>query len=382
MSIDIDIVAMRMRTSIAKALVAAGGLDKNRGNAEQLRRYWTRGKGAAKIRWGQPGDWSRCVSHLSKYMGARAKGYCQLRHKEALGFYTSTHAKKDRENSSLSELELLKLELSEALFGNLDSFATEVTDEDMAKDIDVIVSEVEEPEWYPDTEIIVLLEDAENHKEDDEYASPVFAAVDPAAIADLSPEEVKAIEEEAKAQEAGPTDAPVDAGRDKYTPETQPRDERGKFRQVLARLKTDLGASGLQDVVEKVQNAENLDNAGNYDSADKAAAELMGILDRLDAKALNPEALENIRLSAGELGKVISNLPFAFGQDAEKIRFSDIPPALKKLMKDMITRVEDKIGTEDADVATSELKTFISGSELYSQSEISSQMSKLLRLLT
>jgi hypothetical protein len=223
-----------------------------------------------------------------------------------------------------------------------------------------------------------LLENLENTQE-----SPVsvVAAVDAEEIAKLSPEEIQAIEDEAKAQEAE-TPAPTGDDREKYTPETQPRDERGKFRQVLARLKTDLGASGLQDVVEKVQDAENLDNAGNYDSANKAAEELIGILDRLDAKALNPEALENIRLSAGELGKVISNLPFAFGAEAQKIRFSDVPPALKKLMKDMISRVEDKIGEEDADIATTELKSFISGSELYNQSEISSQMSKLLRLLT
>jgi hypothetical protein len=51
-------------------------------------------------------------------------------------------------------------------------------------------------------------------------------------------------------------------------------------------------------------------------------------------------------------------------------------------MEDMITRVEAKIGKEDADIATRELKSFMSGSDLYNQSEISSQMSKLLRLLT
>jgi hypothetical protein len=51
-------------------------------------------------------------------------------------------------------------------------------------------------------------------------------------------------------------------------------------------------------------------------------------------------------------------------------------------MKDMISRVEDKIGQEDADIATTELKKFMSGSELYNQSEISGQMAKLLRLLT
>lgn len=82
--------------SLIASLSAAGGLDRNRGNAEELRQYWTRGKGAAKIRWGTPGDWTRCVRHLSKYMGTRAKGYCQLRHKDALGYYTATHAAKDR----------------------------------------------------------------------------------------------------------------------------------------------------------------------------------------------------------------------------------------------------------------------------------------------
>lgn len=84
--------------SVVEPLLSAGGLDRNRGNAEKLRRYWVRGEGAAKIRWGQPGDWKRCVKYLSKHLGPRAKGYCQLRHKEALGYYTSTHAKKERAN--------------------------------------------------------------------------------------------------------------------------------------------------------------------------------------------------------------------------------------------------------------------------------------------
>lgn len=65
----------------------AGGLDRNRGGAEKLRRYWTVGVGGAKIRWGTPGDWTRCVSQLSKYLGPRAKGYCALRHKEMNGIW-------------------------------------------------------------------------------------------------------------------------------------------------------------------------------------------------------------------------------------------------------------------------------------------------------
>ena len=201
------------------------------------------------------------------------------------------------------------------------------------------------------------------------------AAVDD-VIQDLTPEEIEALKQEAKNQPK------KDESRAKYTPETQPRDTSGKFRQVLARLKQDLGTSGLQRVVEKVEEAENLDNAGNYKASAKAASDLIGIIDRLDAKALNPESLENIRTSSAELGKVIANLPFAFGEDASKIRFSDIPPALQDLMEDMVKKVEDKIGKEDADIATKELKSFMSGADYYNQSEISSKMSKLLRLLT
>ena len=64
----------------------------SRGNAEQLRRYWTSGPGAAKIRWGTPGDWTRCTRQLHKYMGSRAQGYCQLLHRRATGVYTGSRA--------------------------------------------------------------------------------------------------------------------------------------------------------------------------------------------------------------------------------------------------------------------------------------------------
>lgn len=59
----------------------------------RLRHYWLHGAGAAKIRWGTPGDWTRCNRHLRKYMGTRAKGYCQNLHHSAVGFYTG-----DRKN--------------------------------------------------------------------------------------------------------------------------------------------------------------------------------------------------------------------------------------------------------------------------------------------
>jgi len=168
----------------------------------------------------------------------------------------------------------------------------------------------------------------------------------------------------------------------KYTAQTQPRDEEGKFRQVLARLKRDLGTAGLQRIVEDAKYVDRLHEIGNYAEAAGAGVNLLDILDRLDEGALNKVSLENVRSSARELGKVISNLPLGFNNQNEKVRYSDLPPALQGLMDDMITRVEAKIGKKDADIATESLRAFKNGSDVYSQGEISGQMSKLLRLLT
>lgn len=88
----LPLIAAGKRRSLAKQAGVGKG-----GNAETLRRYWAEGKGAAKIRWGQGGDWYRCVSHLKKYMGTRSKGYCNLLHKRALGYYPATHAKMIRD---------------------------------------------------------------------------------------------------------------------------------------------------------------------------------------------------------------------------------------------------------------------------------------------
>lgn len=192
----------------------------------------------------------------------------------------------------------------------------------------------------------------------------------------LTDEETDILKKEVKSKQD------AEKSRVKYTPKTQPRDATGKFRQVLARLKLDLGDAGSDAALKKIEEVNNLDNAGNYAEAAKAAGDLLDIVDRLDTGALNAEAIGNVRNSAGELGKVIANLPFAFGEEAQKIRFSDVPPALQDLMKKMISRVENKIGQKDADIATQGMKDFMSGQEVYNQSEISSQMSKLLRLLT
>lgn len=56
----------------------------DRGEAENLTAYWTRGAGAAKIAWGVPGDFNRCVLQLRKYV-RDPEGLCNEYHQIAVG---------------------------------------------------------------------------------------------------------------------------------------------------------------------------------------------------------------------------------------------------------------------------------------------------------
>lgn len=55
----------------------------------RIRRYWVRGKGAAKIKWGVPGDFNRCRRQLAKYVQNPEwlAGLCANMHKEAIGVW-------------------------------------------------------------------------------------------------------------------------------------------------------------------------------------------------------------------------------------------------------------------------------------------------------
>lgn len=76
-------------------LIAVAGRElspKDVASTERLKRYWTVGKGAAKVRWGQPGAWTRCYKHLVKYVGPKvAPGLCTNLSKRLGGPGIATH---------------------------------------------------------------------------------------------------------------------------------------------------------------------------------------------------------------------------------------------------------------------------------------------------
>lgn len=79
---------------------------KNPEDTQRLRRYWTRGKGAAKINWGVPGDFNRCRMYLGKYVNpAYLAGTCANLHKVAIGVWPGMEdggRKHHREHSTVA----------------------------------------------------------------------------------------------------------------------------------------------------------------------------------------------------------------------------------------------------------------------------------------
>ncbi|UVG34391.1 capsid maturation protease [Microbacterium phage Gazebo] len=70
----------------------------------RIRRYWTKGKGAAKIGWGTPGDFNRCRAQLAKYVQNPdwLAGLCANMHYEVLGVWPNPGGKRGDKGHSLA----------------------------------------------------------------------------------------------------------------------------------------------------------------------------------------------------------------------------------------------------------------------------------------
>lgn len=72
----------------------AGGQAAHPGSTERLMRYWANGEGAAKIKWGVPGDFDRCIREIQAAVVKDGdpplpdrviKGLCSNLHQRATG---------------------------------------------------------------------------------------------------------------------------------------------------------------------------------------------------------------------------------------------------------------------------------------------------------
>lgn len=167
-----------------------------------------------------------------------------------------------------------------------------------------------------------------------------------------------------------------------WDPTNHPRDEAGRFRQVIAKLKSDLeGEVGTADVVAKLNEAEDAEHQGNPKAAQDAAKEVLDLVDTLARSTDDPDVVKSLRDGYTSLAESIANLPLTFGDQNSKYRYSDLPDQLKGLIDDLLTRAKSILDDEAYDKAASGLISFKSGVDVLSQPDISTELSKLLRFL-
>lgn len=167
----------------------------------------------------------------------------------------------------------------------------------------------------------------------------------------------------------------------RFTPDTQPRDIDGRFRKILARLKTNLGGEATQELAKKIESTEAAQVAGNYDLMRQNGGELVKMIDDIQDGDIKKGLVQNLRKGSAELGKILAYLPLPQGNANAKVRFTDLPPPSSDLIMKMVKRVEEQLGNEDAQKYVAELKQFMAGSRTMASDEIAANLSKLLRVL-
>lgn len=209
----------------------------------------------------------------------------------------------------------------------------------------------------------------------------VIPGVDPKLCADRGDNLTAALDSVAKAKIDRAREQFV-RGRTGFKPGHQPRDDTGRFRRILARLKFDLGDKELENIVKEIKSAEGNVDAGDITAAAKAGQNVIKMVDEIDEGVLDPESIRNVRNGARELGRALAYLPLPQGDPTAKVRFSDLPKTTQKLVQGMIDRVVAKIGADDAAPATEVLRDLMAGGRSMSSDELSAELNKLLRLLT
>lgn len=182
------------------------------------------------------------------------------------------------------------------------------------------------------------------------------------------------LEQEINQQEA-------EATRAKYNPRTQPRTNNGRFQRILARLKSTLGDTELEQIAQSINEAADANEAGNYEKSTAAAQRVMTEINGIKSGAIDGSQRNALRQGAADLGRVLAYLPLPQGVDTAKVRFSDLPPSTRTFIKGLVDQVMGKLQPDVARSVTDGISAFLSGEVQMNADQLSAEMNKLLRYL-
>ena len=103
---------------------------------------------------------------------------------------------------------------------------------------------------------------------------------------------------------------------------------------------------------------------------------MLDLVDQMAGATQDEDLVKTLREGYGNLAEAVANLPLIFGDLNEKYRFSDLPPDLQGLIKDLYKRAETRLDNEHLAEAGGKLNEFMAGGDVLCQPQISAELSQ------
>lgn len=161
-----------------------------------------------------------------------------------------------------------------------------------------------------------------------------------------------------------------------------PRDEHGRFRKVLFKLKDDLEhKTGTKEAIKDAEEAIKADEEGDTEKAKEAADRLITELDKIADNTVDLDDKEDLKRNGAALAEVIARLPVSQGDPDAKMRYTDLPVEVRDLVDDLLDRLAAAVTQEVYDEVAGPLRTYMSGADYMHMDEIQSHLNKIMRFL-
>lgn len=196
--------------------------------------------------------------------------------------------------------------------------------------------------------------------------------------------------------EAALTAAGVPGKTHKFTEQYHPRDTKGKFRDVIARLTNELQQNPddtAADSAAKTEAKAELDAArdaneqSNTEATQQHLDKLLEIADQVAGGSVRPDVAQTLREGYSELGRFVASTGVSQQAgsdkyDPNKLRYSDLDPLIKDLIANMIKRIETDFPDQKVQQeALGNIQSYMAGGDVWSLTELMQSLSKMMRFL-
>lgn len=160
------------------------------------------------------------------------------------------------------------------------------------------------------------------------------------------------------------------------------RDRKGRFREKLASLREALtDKEGTKEAVDAIDRAIVATDEDDLRQAKIEADKVIKTVDDVADQTVDDTDRNSLRQTGESLGRFMSEIGLPQGDEAEKMRYTDLPKEVTNLVEDLLKRLRAKVAPDIYNEIAHDLETFMSGGDYMSSDEIHSNLAKVIRML-